>query len=157
MTDKETWEFHARCLASARERAKWEPTGPLHHPLSRDIISLIQKKPESVVRGDRSTEMVWVGGGSKISLTLVPRTNEEYQAVILKADGLEPQKILCPQTYKAAEYWATTWLIQLGDETEKRYIDILKRAVESDPETAKAFVRVAGEMVQESSLTPQQP
>lgn len=157
MKDSQDWEFYARGMAEAQERAKWEPSGPSYHPLSKYIIFLIQKKPESVVRGDRSTEMVWLVSGSKISLTLIPRTNEEYQAIILKADELEPQKILCPQTFKAAEYWATTWLIQLGDETEKRYIDILKRAVEIDLETAKAFVRVAGEMVQESSLTQQQP
>lgn len=128
MTDSQDWEFYARGMAQALERTKWEPSRPSYHPLSKYIISLIQKKPESVVRGDRSTEMVWVASGSKISLTLIPRTDEEYQAVILKADGLEPQKILCPQTFKAAEYWATTWLIQLGDETEKRYIDILTKA-----------------------------
>jgi len=130
MTDKETWEFYAIGMAKAQERAKWEPTEPLYHPLSRHIISLVQKKPESVRSGDRSTEMAWVAEGSKISLTLIPRTNEEYQAIILKADGLEPQKILCPQTFKAAEYWAVNWLIQLGGETEKRYIDILTKATQ---------------------------
>lgn len=128
MKNGQDWEFYARGMAEAQERAKWEPSGPSYHPLSKYIISLIQKKPESVVRGDRSTEMMWVAGGSKISLTLIPRTGEEHQTIILKADGLEPQKILCPQTYKAAEYWATNWLIQFGDETEKRYIDILTKA-----------------------------
>ena len=130
MKDAEVWEFMARGTAAARERAHWEPTGPLHSPLSKHIISLIQKKPESIRRGDKSTEMVWAMEDGKIALTLIPRTDDEYQTIILKSDGLDPQKILCPETYKAAEYWATTWLIQIGDETEKRYIEILKKATQ---------------------------
>ena len=130
MTDREAFEFVARGMAAARERARWEPAKPLHSPLSKHIISLIQKKPESIRRRNKPTEMVWVMEGGKITLTLIPRTEEEYQTIILKADGLEPQKILCPETYKAAEYWATTWLMQIGDETEKRYIEILKKATQ---------------------------
>lgn len=130
MTDSGVFEFVARGMAAARERARWEPAKPLHSPLSKHIISLIQKKPESIRRRNKPTEMVWVMEGGKITLTLIPRTEEEYQTIILKADGLEPQKILCPETYKAAEYWATTWLMQIGDETEKRYIEILKKATQ---------------------------
>lgn len=130
MTDSGVFEFVARGMAAARERARWEPAKPLHSPLSRHIISLIQKKPKSVRRGNKSTEMVWAAECGKITLTLIPRTDDEYQAVILKADGLDPQKILCAETRKAAEYWATTWLMQLGDETEKRYIEILKKATQ---------------------------